>query len=132
MIIIAVLVVGIAVAVPVVWAKIYLPFPTPNPNWPSDCGTTFKVLSSDVTNFDASDIKEKTKQKFSDIDGSKAGAGKSWWSYVKIGEPNDDGVFDVIVPGHFREETEEYGEIIEILENLEQISKVTSSVAECS
>jgi len=130
MVIIAVIV-GVGITIPVVWASIYLPQGQNFQNWPSDCGTTFKAISSDVAEYNASEIKEVIKQKFSEINGAEYGAYRNWWDYVKIDEPNEEGAFDISVPGLFREGEKGYERIIEILEGLEQISKVIGTGAEC-
>ena len=129
--VIIVVIVGIGITIPLVWASIDLPPGQNFQNWPSDCGTTFTAISSDVAEYNITEIKQVIQQKFPEINGADYGAYRNWWDYVKIGEPNEDDTFDISVPGLFREDDKGHERIIEILEDLEQISKVTGIGSEC-
>jgi len=130
-----IIIVLIAIMVIVVSASVFfltIKHRTEDPSRPSECGTTLQVLSTDVTKFDASEIKQAVIEKFPEIDVSNAGVRGAWWDFVKIREPNNEGAFHIAMPGTFVEGTQQYSEVVEILENLEQISDVTVAGLECN
>jgi len=104
-----------------------------NDNWPSECGTNLKVLSKDVNKHNASEIREILQDKLSKLNDSNLGLYGDWWNYVTVGQPDEEGIFTISIPGSAWGQTGNYTDfIVKELEELEQISKVLSAPAWCN
>lgn len=132
MIVIAVFSIAMAIAIPVL-STAYISSTGGIDKWPSECGTDLKVLSNDVSEHNASKIAEILHDKLSKLNDPSLGLYGDWWNYVRVGQPDEKGVFTISMPGSAWGQTEKYNDfIVNELEDLEQVSKVLAAPAWCN
>jgi len=105
-----------------------------NPNWPSECGSSFEIVYSDPSKHNATKIREAIENKAPEMIDRFHGAHRNWWDYVSVDKPDENGTALMGVPGIFsrHDDNPNYDLLIESLMELEGISEIIPRRAWCT